>query len=72
LRIFVCVLPEESLRRALGRDRELLGSAEEVERRYRTRYLPGQRLYFEEAGPLDHADFVVDNDDPEAPILSDR
>ena len=44
LKIFVQVGPEESLRRALDRDVELFGSPEEVERRYRTRYLPGQQL----------------------------
>jgi uridine kinase len=71
LRIFVRVRPEESLRRALVRDRELLGSADDVERRYRTRYLPGQRLYLAEARPLDHADIVVDNDDPLQPRLSE-
>jgi uridine kinase len=70
LRIFVRVRPEESLRRAIVRDRELLGSAEEVERRYRTRYLPGQQLYLADADPLDHADAVVDNDDPRQPRLS--
>lgn len=69
LRIFVRVAPEESLRRALVRDLDLIGSAAEVERRYRTRYLPGQQLYLEEARPLEHADFVVGNDDPQAPHL---
>jgi uridine kinase len=68
--IFVRVRPEEALRRALVRDRDLFGSAEEVERRYRARYLPGQQLYLAEALPLAHADFVVDNDDPEHPRLS--
>jgi len=69
LRIFLRVSPEESLRRALVRDLELFGSAEEIEHRYRTRYLPGQQLYLDEARPLEAADFVVDNDDPEAPHL---
>lgn len=72
LAIFVCVDPAESVRRARGRDLELFGSAEEVERRYRTRYLPGQQLYLDEADPLSRADFVVANDDPAAPKLSAR
>jgi uridine kinase len=72
LAIFVTVEPEESLRRALERDVELLGSREEVERRYRTRYLPGQRLYFEEARPLAAADLIVVNDDPSVPELDLR
>ena len=70
LAIFVRVTPEESLRRALVRDAELLGPATDVEERYRTRYLPGQQLYLAEASPLDHTDFVVDNDDPDQPRLS--
>ena len=69
LSVFVRVEPEESLRRALVRDVQLFGSREEVERRYRTRYLPGQQLYLEEAGPLEFADLVVDNDDPGSPRL---
>jgi len=69
VRIFVRVEPEESLRRAVVRDVELFGSPEEVERRYRRRYLPGQQLYHAEAHPLEAADFVVDNDDPSAPRL---
>jgi uridine kinase len=72
LAIFVSVDPEESLRRALGRDIELFGSAEDAERRYRRRYLPGQQLYLEEAGPLDRASLVVANDDPAAPRLNAR
>lgn len=70
--VFVAVEPDESLRRALERDVELFDSREEVERRYRTRYLPGQQLYLQEALPLDHADFVVANDDPARPRLSGR
>jgi uridine kinase len=72
LTVFVCVEPEESLRRALDRDVDLFGSREEVERRYRARYLPGQRLYLDEARPLEHADLVIVNDDPAAPELSGR
>lgn len=69
LAIFLTVDPEESLRRALERDVALFGSTEEVARRYRTRYLPGQRLYVHEARPIDRADFVVLNDDPTRPRL---
>lgn len=72
LRIFVQVEPEESLCRALLRDVELFGSREEVEHRYRTRYLPGQRIYLEEARPLAAADLIVVNDDPTAPELDRR
>jgi uridine kinase len=72
LTVFVTVEPDESLYRALERDVELFGSRDEVERRYRTRYLPGQAIYLDEARPLDRADAVVVNDDPAAPQLSVR
>jgi uridine kinase len=69
LRILVSVTPEESLSRARVRDAPLFGSVAEVERRYRTRYLPGQRLYDAVARPTAVADLVVRNDDPARPRL---
>jgi uridine kinase len=69
VRIFILTEPEETLRRALVRDGGLFGSAEEVERRYRARYLPGQRLYLVAERPDERADLVVVNDDPAAPSL---
>jgi uridine kinase len=70
LRIFVTVSFEEMLRRALDRDvARLAGSREEVERLYRERYIPGQRLYLEREHPLERTDLVVDNEDPERPLL---
>jgi len=67
--VFVSVSFEETVRRALDRDAALLGSREEVGRRYRDRYLPGQRLYFADVRPRELADVVVRNDDPSAPVL---
>ena len=49
--------------------RPLLGSRDEVERRYRTRYIPGQRLYVADARPDATADVLVRNDGPAAPVL---
>jgi uridine kinase len=69
LSIFVGVSFEEVLRRALERDVPLLGARDEVERRYRTRYIPGQRLYVADTRPDDTADVVVRNEDPAAPVL---
>ncbi len=54
----------ESLRRGVERDP---GGKEELSRRYRARYIPGQRLYKEEARPEEYADIVVDNNDPSNP-----
>jgi uridine kinase len=68
-RVFVSVGFEEVLRRALERDEARFGSREEVERRYRARYIPGQELYFAAARPLEAADVVVSNDDPAEPLL---
>ena len=67
--VFVAISHDEVLRRALERDVPLLGPREEVERRYRTRYIPGQRLYAAQTRPEAEADVVVRNDDPAAPVL---
>lgn len=68
-RVFVAVSFDETLRRALVRDAPALGSTEEVERRYRVRYIPGQKLYLATARPEEAADVVVDNNDPSRPLL---
>lgn len=67
LAVYLRISPEESLRRALTRDAVLFGSPDEVERRYRARYLPGQALYRAEADPERLADVLVDNEDPAFP-----
>jgi uridine kinase len=60
-RIFVAVPFAVALERALRRDLALFGSAEAVRKRYLRRYLPGQRLYLDEAAPERRAEVVVDN-----------
>ncbi|WP_184833109.1 uridylate kinase [Allocatelliglobosispora scoriae] len=67
LRIFVSVAFEETLQRARTRDLAVYGSVERVERRFQSRYRPSQQLYFDTVRPLDHADVVVHNDDPQRP-----
>ncbi len=69
LSIHVRIGWDEVVRRGVLRDAVRLGSAEEAERLYRVWYVPAQRLYVEQARPADGADFVVDNDDPAAPML---
>lgn len=69
LSIFVSISVDEILQRTLRRDAELFGSADEVERRYRARYIPGQELYFREARPDLAADAVIVNENPAAPLL---
>jgi uridine kinase len=72
LRIFVSAAFEETLARARARDRALYGSATEVERRYRSRYIPSQQFYFDTARPTDHADIIVHNDEPQQPAWEAR
>lgn len=67
--IFVSASLDETLRRAVSRDLELFGTANEVERRYRVRYIPGQELYSAQARPEEAADAIVLNEDPAAPAL---
>lgn len=67
--IFVAVPFAETQRRAEARDVALFGSEEEVRHRYEARYVPGQRLYFEQERPQSKADVVFDNTDPANPRL---
>jgi uridine kinase len=63
LRIFVSTAFETTVKRAVIREREAL-SADEVERRWRERYIPSQQFYFATVRPTDQADVVVHNDEP--------
>lgn len=58
-----------TLARAVQRDVLTFGSEEAVRHRYARRYLPGQALYRAEAAPADHADVVLDNSDPDRPVV---
>jgi uridine kinase len=55
--------------RAERRDVELFGSAAQVRKLYRRRYVPGQQLYLSESRPRAWASVVVENDDPLRPVL---
>jgi uridine kinase len=72
LSIFVSAPFEQMVARARIRDLALLGSTAEVERRFRTRYIPAQELYFAAARPADHADIIVHNDEPRRPAWEIR
>ena len=67
--VFVHVDFEVALRRALERDIARFGSPESVRERYQNRYIPGQQLYLESVEPQKHADVVIDNNEPENPVL---
>ena len=59
LRIYVHIEMAESLRRGVARDQHWMGGADEAERRYRTKYLPGEQRYFAEVRPRERAQIVL-------------
>jgi uridine kinase len=71
-RVFVDVGFDEAIRRVRSRDVELFESPDEMERRYRARYLPSQQHYFRTVRPKELADVVVENDDLSRPTLRMR
>jgi len=56
--IFLRIDPEVALKRAITRDGGSM--ADDVERRYRERYMPGQEHYLRSVGPETRADLVID------------
>jgi uridine kinase len=67
--IFLKIVFEVGLQRALQRDANLFGSRAATERRHLQRYYPGQRLYLAQARPEQRAHAIVDNNNPHAPTL---
>jgi uridine kinase len=70
-RIFVDVSFEAALQRAIARDGPRMGGERSTENKYRQRYFPGQRLYFDLAKPKNLAHVIVHNDDPSEPNLTE-
>ncbi|MFA5855446.1 MAG: hypothetical protein WC846_04175 [Candidatus Gracilibacteria bacterium] len=68
LKILLLVSEKTVLSRAVNRD-SFLGSKEEILKKYALRYTPGEKLYFEDAKPLEKADIVIDNNDFENPEI---
>jgi len=64
--IYLHINEEESIRRGLLRNP---GDEAEARDRYMVRYIAGQRLYQAEAEPRKHANIVIDNNDPENPVI---
>ena len=64
--IYLHIDEEESIRRGLIRNP---GDEDEARRRYEVRYIAGQRLYRAETEPRKHANIVIDNNDPENPVI---
>jgi uridine kinase len=72
LRIFVSATFEEIVARARTRDAVLYGTPDDVERRFRSRYLPSQQFYLDTVRPTDRADIVIRNDEPRRPAWKVR
>ncbi|TYB71031.1 uridylate kinase [Nonomuraea sp. PA05] len=73
LRVFVSVPFERTIDRAQVRGAAALaGSSADIERSWRDRYIPSQRLYFATARPAEHADVVVYNDQLQRPAWEVR
>ncbi|HZX04970.1 uridine kinase [Kribbella sp.] len=72
LRIYVHISFETVLRRGTERDAAWMDSREAAAHRYRTRYIPGERLYIDQINPADRAQLLVNNENPAAPILHRR
>jgi uridine kinase len=66
LRIFVSTTLEQTVERAVIRERSVSSPAE-IERRWRERYIPAQQLYFAAVRPTEHAEIIVHNDNPQQP-----
>ncbi|MEU6717437.1 zeta toxin family protein [Nonomuraea sp. NPDC046802] len=69
LRIYVDISFDEVLRRGIARDQQWMSSAAAAEHRYRTKYIPGERLYVDQVRPRERAQIVVNNEDPARPGL---
>ena len=65
--VYLHVPAATTMARALSRDVSPTNAADDVRRRYEQRHLPAQAIYRAEAAPMDNADIVLDNTDPEAP-----
>jgi uridine kinase len=67
--VYLHVPESVTLERALRRDLALFGSEDAVRQRYSQRYFPGQEIYRQDADPAAGADVLVDNSQPEAPVI---
>ncbi|AZR73460.1 hypothetical protein BBF96_08735 [Anoxybacter fermentans] len=68
-KVFLHVDFEQVIQRAKKRDQYLFGSEEEIEIRYRSKYIPGQQIYLYESDPYEKASIVIDNNDFNNPII---
>ena len=67
--VFLDVDFDVVIERAAQRDLALFGSAEQTRERYRTRYIPGQKIYLNTCQPRARADVLIDNNNPMTPRI---
>jgi uridine kinase len=67
--IFVHITFDTVLARAIERDQNIFGSAQDVILRYQTRYIPAQKSYMAACLPQEKANMVLINDDLAHPEL---
>ncbi|MDA3959778.1 MAG: uridine kinase [Planctomycetota bacterium] len=72
LRVLVQISDQEAVRRGCRRDAARLGGEAEVARKYRDRYLAGQGQYLRQHRPDLRADVLIDNEDPDRPVMLAR
>jgi len=74
LRMFVDVdfetTVDRAVRREVERDKSWQGREAELKEQYHQRYVPGQKIYFDEAQPKQKADIVIDNSNFESPTMT--
>jgi uridine kinase len=66
LRIYLDISFEESLRRGMKRDK---ANTQEISERYKTRYIPGQKLYLKKVNPIKLANVLIQNNDIQKPRI---
>ena len=71
IKIYLDIPFEVSVQRASQRQRDqnLFGEVDQVAGRYWKRYVPGQKIYFEQCQPKEHADIVIGNRDLNNPQI---
>lgn len=68
-RMYVSIDFDTCLERALVRDLDLFGSEEALRRKHEARFHPGQKFYLNEVCPEQNVDVVVDNRQPDQPVI---
>lgn len=61
---------ENTMGRALVRDKELFGGEENVIQLYKKRYIPGQEMYLSMRNPIGISDIVLNNNDYRNPTVT--